>query len=257
MAQTPAWIAELWEGILAEAFGEPRVERAWGVRPALGRVTVTRPELLKPFAAYNEAHPDDQVRPFNFVSVAYPKDFSTAEDLRLFAPLVSDPARAFDAPWVDMRSGKRLELTTEQPRGVVLPGRVAVKSYGEVAREYAAHPEAKFGAPNGGPCLRTTTGTLTRRHVRGERAEYIGKEGNLLDRRAEGAGLAGEVQAVYEDPEDFERYIVTHLLGLPRAEVAARAGISERALRAILSGRTVPRARTGRRLVAVARQGAP
>lgn len=79
-----------------------------------------------------------------------------------------------------------------------------MKSYREVAREYPAHPEAKFGAP----CLRTTTGTLTRRHVRGERAEYIGKEGNLLDRRAEGAGLAGEVQAVYEDPEDFERYVL-------------------------------------------------
>jgi hypothetical protein len=88
--------------------------------------------------------------------------------------------------------------------------------------------------------------------VRTERAEYIGKEGNLLERRVEGVGAATNVQAVYEDTEDFARFVVPTLRALSQREVASEAGITTRALRALLLEKAAPREQTLRALTRIA-----
>jgi hypothetical protein len=146
-------------------------------------------------------------------------------------------------PWYELRSGSQVRITVSDLGGVVDPGVVPVRSYGEIVRAYADRPESKFLASGGEACLQDSLGTLLRRRIEAERAEYIGKEGNLLERRVEGLGVRSEVQSLYEDPEDFERFVVPVLRGLPRADLAVAAGISERAVRDVLTLRTKPRRR--------------
>jgi Helix-turn-helix len=244
------WIVELWADVLTRACGGSTPIRNWSELPAIGQLTISRPELLRPFDRYNVAHPDSPVRPFNFISVAYPRPFARAERLRLVAPYCK-PTEAPEAEWYELQTGERIEITTEDLEGQVAPGRIQVKSYADVAREHVARPELKFGAPDGGPCLRTTTGTLRRRRLVALLRERLGKEGNLLDRRVEGQGVGEEAQDVYEDPNAFLTALPM-LRGMPRTEVAKAVGISQRALRRIMSGESIPRRRIRERLESMA-----
>jgi hypothetical protein len=48
----------------------------WLDRPALSRLTVSSPELLKPFASLNAGKPyPDQVKPFSFLLVGHVRPF--------------------------------------------------------------------------------------------------------------------------------------------------------------------------------------
>lgn len=235
-----SWIEELWRSVLEGTVPQATRAPEWAEYPALGRLTITRPELLRPFAEHNRRHPDQAVRPHSFVSVAYQKPFARAEKLRLFAPYVA-PAQALEVPWYELRSGQQVRITVADSGGVVDPNIVPVRSYGEIVRAYADRPESKFLASGGGPCLKDSSGTLLRQRIEADKAEYIGKEGNLLDRRVEGPNLSSEVLALYEDPGDFERLVIPSLRGRPRADIAAAAGISERAVRDLLALRRKPR----------------
>lgn len=242
-----SWIEDLWRSVIEETIDQAFREPEWADYPALGRLTITRPELLKPFNEHNRLFPDQAVRPHSFVSVAYQKPFARAEKLRLFAPFVS-PADALEVPWYELRSGRRVRIATVHLYGTIDAHSVPVKTYGEIARAYADRPESKFLAPEGSPCISASTGALQRRHIEADQPEYLGKESNLIDRRVQGAGVRTEVQQLYVDPRDFERYSIPILRRRPRRGTARAAGISERALGSILSGRAEPRDKTRARL---------
>ena len=234
-----SWIEDLWRSVIEETIDQAFREPEWAEYPALGRLTITRPELLKPFNEHNRLFPDQAVRPHSFVSVAYQKPFARAEKLRLFAPFVS-PADALEVPWYELRSGEQVRITTENLRGAVVVALVPVRTYGEIACAYRARPESKFLDAEGGPCLASSLGTLVRRRLENDQAEYIGKEGSLLQRRVEGSGVAAEVQQVYSDPADFRRYVVPVLRQMDKGLLADIAGVTPRALRDILHERRLP-----------------
>ncbi len=56
-------------------------------------------------------------------------------------------------------------ITPKPSEGCERDGLVTVKTYRDILREYATHPESKSADPTGGPCTRRTTGLLERRHV--------------------------------------------------------------------------------------------
>lgn len=144
--------------------------------------------------------------------------------------------------WVDLKGGAKVRITKEPPVGKVIAGLIAVRSYGDIAREHAERPELKFGATDGGACLRRTRGTLSRQRVRVLWREHLGKEGNLLERRAEGTAVVEEVQQLYVDRRGFTDRVVPILRQMPAHDVASSAGVTEMALREILSLRSSPRA---------------
>jgi hypothetical protein len=86
-----------------------------------------------------------------------------------------------------------------------------------------------------------TSGTLRRRHVVALARQRLGKEGNWLDRRAEGEGASEEAQEVYEDPGDYERYVLPVLRLMNVRQTSATVGINERTFRDIRAGRSTPR----------------
>lgn len=237
------WKRELWLDALS---GEPGDHR-WASLPAIGQLTLNRPELLRAFERHNRERPEQAVRPFNFVSVAYAMPLTRAELPRLIAPFVA-PTAALDSAWFDLKANREVRITVEHPRGPILAGVAAVRSYGEVAREHVLRPELKFDAPAGGGCIRTTVGPLRRRFVKVLWYEHLGKEGNLLERRAEGTNQIAELQQLYEDPETFVQEVVPLLCQIPDKELAAVAGVSRRTVREILAGRCFPRIELRRRL---------
>lgn len=241
---TSSWKTDLWLDAVAAESGDSTPARSWAALPAIGQLTLSRPELLRAFEIHNRRHPTQVVRPFNFVSVAYAKPLARAELPRLIAPFVGKPSAAPAAQWFDLRSGLEVRITSEHPLGKVYSRVVAVRSYGEIAHEHAARPELKFGAPDGGTCLRTTRGTLRRQRVLALWPEHLGKEGNLLDRRAEGADAADELQEVFEDEETWVQRMSPYLLACSSSTIAHVARISERAARELLAGRSTPRSGT-------------
>lgn len=63
------------------------------------------------------------------------------------------------------------------------------------------------------------------------RTEPYGKEGNALSRRVKGAGVGDEMQGLFVDPADFERHVLPLARAMPRRELAAGIGMTERGLR--------------------------
>ena len=134
-----------------------------------------------------------------------------------------------------------------------------VKSYRDVVEEYATHPEPKSAGPDGKPCGRSRRGLLRRRHVYAAYAASIynvGKESNFLEEVESGLlHDLDEVQEIYFDPRDdlWTKEILPILKRIPRAELARRAGVSERYIQLLRNGKRRPGNASAMRLIKLLR----
>jgi hypothetical protein len=258
-----AWITEVWEWIVRLALGLEAPRPAWWDQPAVSRVGVTSPHVYGPFAKGDGAAPYAQrVKPFNFLLSAsigrlgHPPGVNP-QRCHLVLPYTTNPSDWLKRPWTDLYSHLRYRIGT----GPTADARtVHVKTFGDVISEYATHPESKSGDVNGAPCTRSSTGLLTRRHVRVARVVYVGKEANRLEEEVD-AGLIhsiDEVQAIYHDPDDdtWARDVRPLLKALRRADLARLAGITPRAIQLLRNGRRRPSPETETVLVRAARREA-
>jgi hypothetical protein len=247
---------QVWGGIVREAHGHPHAESVWLDRPALSRLTVSNPELLKPFAALNagKAYPD-QIKPFSFLLVGHVRPFGHPVGVdparfQLVAPYESDPGKWLQLPWVDRYSGKRIPVsTTEEMDG---PERARLQTYRDVVREFRTHPEAKSADAQGRACGRQTAGLLRRRVVQETYLAHIGKEANKLEEVE--AGLERDAEAIYAEYQrphrDGGSAVILPLLRQQNLAALARAsGVSERQLRSLVAGRCRPHVRTQTRIL--------
>jgi hypothetical protein len=248
------WIAQLSDYVVrTDALGLDASEPGWLDRPALTRVTITSPRLLKPFDAYNRRRPvADRIRPYNFGLVAHvnkPGLHGLPERFLAVAPFEKDPGKWRRLPWSNAyEPGSRYEIVPDDRTGeqlaTAINGRVIVKTYRTVLDDYRTHPEAKSLGPDGRPCDRRTVGLLTRRPVRVAAIHYIGKEANKLDERE--SGLVADLDDVlteYRNPEQdsFRRLVVPVLRELPVDRIAAAAGVSERTVKRARAGQPIGR----------------
>ena len=154
-------------------------------RVAVGQITVSSPEVLKPLEAFNAGKPyAQQIKPFNFILSAHVAPFghpsgADPEHFHLIAPYESDPRKWERLPWIDEYSEKPYRISASLPSATRSIARV--KSYGDVLEEYEFHEEAKCADASGEPCDRQSVGLLGRRHVRIEQLHFIGKESNKLE----------------------------------------------------------------------------
>lgn len=235
-----AWIRQVWEGIIRQALRLPANEPPWLDRPALTRMAVTTPELLKRFAVFNKRCTvfADQIKPFNFALAlhVHPADWpanASPDGFQLVAPYSTDPRQWERMPCVDRYTGKRYRIHTRES-GVG----VRVKTFRDVLASYPFHPEAKSLGPDGLPCGRQTVGLLGRRPVRPLSVVYIGKEANRLEDRE--AGLVhdlDEVQAEYRAGTEGDEAFRQVLRQIPSTRLAKLSGVSASLIRDIRSGR--------------------
>lgn len=231
--------------------------------PAVGRIAVTSPTLLQPFAALNkDKHYSEQVKPFNFLSTCHVRAFGhpdgvRAERFQLVAPYEADPERWLKTLWIDRYSGKTFRITTRGHHGG--RGIARVQTYGDVIESYAYHPEAKFADVRGEPCGKQTVGLLQRRHVRIGVLNNIGKESNSLEEVQ--AGIEHEQADVYTEYPDPRR-TQWRMKVLPAVNTAplitlermCKGRLSRRALIDIRAGRSTPHRRNQQLLEAVVRR---
>jgi hypothetical protein len=230
-------------------------------RPAVGRITVSSPAVMRPLEKLNQGKPYvDQIKPFNFLLSCHVRPFGhptgvDPEQFHLISPYESDPRRWLAHDWIDQYSGKTYAITTRGHHGDRHTARV--KSYSDVLKDYEVHPEAKYADASGNVCGKQTTGLLYRRHVRIDLVKYIGKESNSLEEVE--AGLVHSMQNVYtefSDPrrDEWATKILPVLRKIPVAMLQEQTGMSQRALRNIWAGRSRPHRKNQELLSALARQ---
>ena len=201
------WIARVWLNIARKTLGLRTQTARFEKRPAIGRVTISSPALMRPFKIFNNGKRyADQIKPFNFLltchvnSLGHPPG-TDPERFHLIAPYESNPKRWLEMPWTEQYSGRTYSITTEGHHGNRHTARV--KTYGEVLREYKFHPESKCADVHGNSCGKRTVGLLQRRHVRIKEIKYIGKESNSLEEV--GAGIVHSADNVYTEYPDRRR----------------------------------------------------
>ncbi len=105
-SEDKTWFDTWWLMLFRQAWGVPYKEPEWFDDGAIGRLTVTSPREERAFREYNATKRSYrlQVRPWNFLMVAYPSALECARKEMsgtLIAPYESNPRRRLRAPWVD------------------------------------------------------------------------------------------------------------------------------------------------------------
>jgi hypothetical protein len=241
------WIAQIWLDMISRAEGILVPELSFENQPAVGRISVTSPALMRPLAALNDGRIyADKIKPFNFLVTCHVKAFghpsgADPEHFHLIAPYQADPRQWLKIKWIDQYSGKRYSITTDTDHGSRKAARV--KMYGEVAREYEFHPESKCADADGNVCEKSTVGLLQRRHVHIDLVKYIGKESNSLEDVE--AGLIHSEHGVYTEYPDPRRdewtlKILPALKDARLTDLIRETGMSKRALQDLRAGRNRP-----------------
>jgi hypothetical protein len=247
-----AWMRTLWEGIVTVAMGHRYSWPEWLDRPALGRITASSPEMLRPFKTYNRGKPyAQQVKPYNFLLTAFVRRFGHPDGVNpakfhLVAPFESDPRKWTKLAWMNLYDDKGTRYRTTSERSEYAVRDLAqVKTYRDMLDEYRGHPENKSLAPDGGLCRGSTVGLLRRRPVKARYLTYVGKESNRLE--SVEAGLVhdpDEVYTEYEDPahDSWQVLVLPILKQVKRSILAEKSGLSLRSIAALRNGQTRPRA---------------
>ncbi len=213
------WIAQTWLRMIRRAMGLPTPRFAFENRPAISRITLSSPALMKRFADFNKGKPyEEQLKPFNFLlsaqiaTLGHPPGVDP-QRFHLIAPYESDATKWLGLKWIDQYSGKHYSISTN---GTQSRNTARVKTYGDVIREYEYHPESKCADSAGKPCAKQTLGLLQRRHIRIDGFRFIGKESNKLEEVE--SGLIHDPQSVYTEYPDKRRdEWVTKMLPAPKA----------------------------------------
>ena len=247
----PKWVEIVWQRIIAEAQGrDPGAEPDWFGLPAVSQLPISSPHVLRPFREMNKGKPyAAQVKPFGFMLIGHVGPLCPlpagleAGKVTAVAPYTTDPTALLSLPWRNRLDGQRIGVTT-RPGGE--PGKVRLKTYGDIVNEYRLHPEAKSGDPRGGFGRRGSVGVLPRLTVRAVGLPvHIGKESNRLEEVQD--GLVSDPDEVYVEYHDERREWEAALPALRALRddrgwryLAQVSGLSERALRYALNGGKMP-----------------
>jgi hypothetical protein len=256
------WIGKAWLKMVREALGLPTQNLGFEDRPAVGRLSVSSPAVIRPLAKLNEGKPySEQIKPFNFLLTCYMKPFGhpTGADptqFHLIAPYETNATRWLKMDWFDQYTGNAHRITTTGDGGRRM---ARVKTYGDVLREYEYHPESKSANSAGDVCDRQTVGLLRRRQVRIDLVRYIGKESNRLEEVD--AGLIHNEEGVYTEYTDKSRdewqtKILPALKRLSLSYLEKETGLCRRALIDIRAGRSRPHRKNEECLTCVVRDEA-
>jgi hypothetical protein len=250
------WIRRVWEYIVNTALGYPAAPLPYTDLPAVGRISISSPHVLRPFSKAQKDMPYRQrIRPTNFllsssiVRFGEPARTSRSE-LHLIRPFTDQPSLWMEDSWIDLHSGQAYQVTLTDPA----PAHVArIKSFADVLGEFMAHPEHKSADALGKPCGPVTRGLLYRRRIRRERTVMIGKEANRIEdmhNRLIHRWDDATTEYRYADADRWNIEVLPLLKAIPGNFLAEATGVSVRAIRAIRNGHTRPKATTESRLLA-------
>jgi hypothetical protein len=254
------WIAQIWQEMISRSTGVKAPEQHFGSLPAVGRISISSPAVMRSLAALNEGKTyTDKIKPFNFILTCHVRasghpSGTDPERFHLIAPYDSDPRRWLKMKWIDQYSGEQYSITTDADHGNRNAARV--KTYDEVAREYEYHPESKCADAEGNTCEKGTTGLLQRRHIHIDLIKYIGKESNSLE--DVDAGLIHSEHGVYTEypnsrRDEWQVKILPALKKIPISDLMKESRLSRSALFEVVAGRSRPHRKNREKLIRIGR----
>lgn len=255
-SQDRKWIAHVWLNFIRAAHGIRVASLPFASLPAVGRVSITSPPVMKAFLGFNQGKPyEQQIKPFNFLLSCQVLPFGhppgvDPERFHLITPYNSDSRRWIKARWIDRYSGTSHSITTDGHHGTQKT--VRVKTYGDILREYEYHPEAKCNDATGDVCGKRSTGLLARRHILVGRIRSIGKESNVLEDVEAGViHSANDAYTEYPDPNrsEWKTSILPRLKRAKLVDLVEATSLSRRALMDLRAGRSFPHPRNEKRIV--------
>lgn len=244
------WIAQVWHGIVRSALGKEKRRDLFEQTPAVGRITVSSPAILRALREINDGKEyAQQIKPFNFLvscqvqKLGHPPGVDPAH-FHLIAPYQTDPKKWPQMRWIDQHSGKLFQISIS---GHYSSRRTArVKTFGEVILEYAFHAEPKCADSKGNVCGKNTVGLLQRRHVQVDQIRFIGKESNLLEEVDAGMIHSDhDAYTEYVDPsrDDWECRIRPAMLKVSIPKLCEATRLSRRMLINARTGKSRPHPR--------------
>jgi hypothetical protein len=239
--ETPQWVIEAWDFLLRKELRLRPKEPSWLDLPAMMRMVVTTPNVLK-----NQR--PEWLGPFNFFLFpllselgGYPFGFNKSNFL-FITPNESNRRKWRSLKGINLFDGQTYQIAM---RPTAKQDKVVPESFRIILRQYLDKPEVKSLAPDGTLCTGATEGLLLRAKIVAGKLIPVGKE---TDRRWEQG----------EDPSmlDFEvleyrpssNMVVAD--AILRDEIAKRGvrelirvtGLSQHTIEAIRAGRAVRRA---------------
>jgi hypothetical protein len=254
--EAPTWVAEAWRWILSYTLGIPCPEPEWFGLPAMMRMAVTTPKVLAKLQERERYLPyRDRTKPFNFVLTPILDRFADGfpngvdpDHFTLIAPFTKDSTQWLKRVWINIQDGKAYRLAPADTR---MPHEIAVKTYGDIVKEYRWHREAKSLGPNREPCEGRTIGLLQRTSISADILRFIGKETDRQWEQGEHFSILEQKGREYREGETeqltTDAALQAELSTVTSRSFAKLAGVSAGTVKAAKRGKRV-RKSTARRL---------
>lgn len=236
--ETPAWVKEAWDYLVRTELDLSPSEPSWLDLPAMMRMVVTTPNVLK-----NQR--PEWLGPFNFFLYpllsplgGYPAGFDKA-NFFFITPMESDRRKWSSLRGINLFDGKMYQIAMCRSGK---PDRVVPDSLRIVLRQYLDKPEVKSMAPDGGPCAAKTHGLLGRATITAGNLIPVGKETDRHWEQGEDPSMIDPRILIYEK---HEKMCVADLSERKRwFEIGVRplmreSGLSQKTVYKILAGEPV------------------
>jgi len=236
--ETPEWVLEAWEYLIRKEFRYPVKKPDWLTLPAMMRMVMTSPNVLK------NRRPD-WLAPFNFFLFpilsdveGYPFGFDRT-NFQFITPSESDRKKWNTLKGINLLDGRiyQISMVPDPKQRKVFPD-----SFQIILNQYLGKPEVKSLAPDGSPCEAKTEGLLRRSKIVVRGLVPVGKETDrhweqggdpsMLDPNIQAYGPSGKF-AVADSPERTE----WAKIGVRQLMRATR--LTQRTVYSILSGKGV------------------
>jgi hypothetical protein len=237
--EAPVWVIEAWDWLIRRELGLKGKTPTWLGLPAMMRMAMTSPNVMR----HNRP---DWLAPFNFFL------FPLISDLGGYPPGMDRSGFNFIVPFEsDRRKWKSLEginLWDENIYRIAMlpdgkPNTVVPESFGIILRQYLQHPEVKSLAPDGSPCVESTTGLLRRTSIVAGEIVYVGKETDRHWEQGEDPSMANFKLKEHRrsnmgvaEPADRDRW---KKIGV--RQIIRKSGLSQKAVYAVIAGQPVRR----------------
>jgi hypothetical protein len=194
--ETPEWVKEAWNYLVRKELGLRVKQPSWLDLPAMMRMVVTTPNVLK-----NQR--PEWLGPFNFFLYpllsplgGYPSGFNQT-NFFFITPMETDRTKWPLLKGINLFDGKIYQIAMS-PRGK--KDRVIPESFRIILRQYLDRREAKSLAPEGTPCAEITQGLLRRARITAGQLKPIGKETDRHWEQGEDPSMIDQNVLLYETP---------------------------------------------------------